>query len=73
MGGDFMDKHNVTAYTFKNHFDAVRFTNGYSKNSPSVMVEFKGIEIGLGMLTWGAQLDVEYFIIKLGSILSPTN
>ena len=50
-------------------FDIVRFRNGYSKNAPSIDVECVGIQIGLGMLTWGAELDVEYFIIQLGNVL----
>ena len=68
MGGDFMDSHNVIAYTFKK-FDTVTFTNGYAKGSPKVIVECKGITTGLGMLSWGAEVATEYFIIKLGEII----
>jgi len=50
-------------------FDAVQFTNGYAKNSPSFLIECKGIEIGTGNHEWGAEEGVEYFVIKLGEKL----
>ena len=48
-------------------FDIVRFKNGYSKTAPTIDVEFKGLEIGVGKTEWGA--TNECFIIKLGKIL----
>jgi len=48
------------------HFDFVQFTNGYSKTSPQVTMECKGIEVGTGKAEWGAVGSTEYFIIKLG-------
>ena len=47
-------------------FDFVEFTNGYSKTSPQITMECKGIEVGTGKAEWGAFGSTEYFIIKLG-------
>ncbi len=54
-------------------FDAVKLINGYSPTSPSLLIECKGIEIGLGQYHWGAPLDKKVFIIKLGNILLSPN
>lgn len=54
-------------------YDSVTFKNGYSKNAPEIVIELKGITIGLGLLSWGAKKDTEYFIIQLGKILSTKN
>jgi hypothetical protein len=48
------------------HFDFVEFTNGYSKTSPQITMECKGIEVGAGKLEWGAVEGEQYFVIKLG-------
>lgn len=55
---------------FFKKFDRVIFKNGYSRNAPSVTVELKGIAIGLGMKSWGAEPDTEYFILQLGEIIN---
>lgn len=70
MGGDFMDKHAVVSYVFK-QFDIVRMKNGYAKNCPSMDVEFKGIEVGLPIsgLSEEGWLDTYVFKIKLGDII----
>lgn len=70
MGGDFMDKHNVIAYTFK-PFTHVKFARGghFHPSIPQMLVELKGIEVGLGLPKYGAELDVEYFVLKLGNVL----
>jgi len=52
-------------------YDYVKFTNGYGKNAPTKVVEFKGIEIRTGNHEWGAEPGKEYFVIKLGNILKP--
>jgi len=52
-------------------FDVIQFKNGYSKDAPLMIVEFKGLEIGHGKHKWGA--TSESFIIKLGKILSIKN
>lgn len=51
------------------HFDAVSFRNGYSANSPKMLIECNGIFKGHGVLAWGAP-NAEVFIIKLGRILT---
>lgn len=48
-------------------FDAVRFRNGYSKNAPEVLIEFKGLLSGLGIIEWGAPPDKAVYILKLGN------
>jgi len=53
-----------------NHnFDAVCFRNGYGKDAPAVVVEFKGIFRGLGIIEWGAPYGVQVYVIKLGKII----
>lgn len=52
-------------------FDVVQFRNGYAKNAPTMVIEFKGIEIGKGKRRWGG--GKECFIIQLGKILSIKN
>lgn len=52
-----------------NKFDAVKFTNGYAKNAPSIMVECKGIEIGKAVPEWSDNWQGEVFVIKLGNII----
>lgn len=50
-------------------FDFVTFRNGYSKDAPTITLEFKGIEIREGNTEWGAELGVKYFVIKLGEMV----
>lgn len=50
-------------YIVPKHYDAVRFSFGYTKRR--MMFERKGITIGQGRSEWGAP-DHETFIIKLG-------
>lgn len=71
LGDEFMDKHKVISYTFK-QFDIVRMTAGYQKNAPTMDIEFERIEIvkpisGLCEEGW---LDTDVFGIKLGRILN---
>ena len=56
-----------------NAFKIVEFTNGYGKESPKIIIECLGIEIGKGRKEWGSEPDTDYFIIKLGKILSTSN
>ena len=48
------------------HFDLIRFTNGYSKSSRQITMEFQNILIGEGLPEWGAVEGQEYFVIKIG-------
>lgn len=50
-------------------FDLVKFTNGYRKDSPSFLIECKGIKIDFGNLFWGAKTGQKYFVISLGKIV----
>ena len=51
-------------------YDVVQFKNGYGKNAPTMTIEFDSIEIGTGKTEWGAEEGKEYFVIKLGKLLS---
>ena len=53
-------------------FDTVHFFNGayYSESLPNFKIECKGIEIKTGNPIWGAELNTDYFVIKLGKILT---
>lgn len=53
-------------------YDAVEFRNGYSKDAPTMLVECKGISVGIGNPAWGAP-EHPVFIIKLGKILEIKN
>ncbi len=46
------------------HFDAVKFTYGYTKRTMTFKVE--SITIGEGKTEWGADPGKEYFKIKIG-------
>lgn len=48
------------------HFDEIYFKNGYKKESPLIIVEWKGISTGLRVFE-GEEKEV--FIIKIGKIL----
>jgi hypothetical protein len=56
-------------YPLCDYWDAVRFTNGYSKNAPSFLIECKEVVVDYGKEYWGAIPDVQYFVIKLGKII----
>lgn len=53
-------------FNFKT-FDAVTFSYGYTKRR--MTFECKGIEFGKGKPEWGAELNKDYFVIKLGDRL----
>lgn len=54
-------------------FYAICFRHGYAKDAREILVKCKGIQIGFGMLTWGAEKDTNYFIIQLGEIIETKN
>lgn len=58
-------KHNFTA----KEFDIVRFRNGYSKDSPILNFEYKGLERRGGREEWGAEPGETYFVILLGNVI----
>jgi hypothetical protein len=51
------------------HFDAVQLTNGYSKQSPSILIECEGIEIGTAKPEWSDNWPGNVFRIKLGEVI----
>lgn len=59
-----LERYNLKKYDF------VEFRNGYSKNSPTITLEFKGFEIREGNPYWGAIPGEKYFVIKLGEIIN---
>ena len=50
-------------------YDAIKFRNGYNKDSPAVTVELKEICSGLGIVEWGAPEREPVYILRLGRIL----
>jgi len=58
-------------YFFK-HFDYIKFENGYGSKVPSMLIEFKSIEIGQGNPEWGGTKE-EVFILNLGEIIETKN
>ncbi len=53
-------------------FDAIEFTNGYSKSSRSVTKECQGIDVGIGLYVLGAP-NIPVFRIKLGKEICRRN
>ena len=50
----------------------VKFRNGYSKNSPSVVCNVE-ITTGYGKAEWGAEPGKKYFILKILSVEEISN
>lgn len=59
----------------KENYTAVRFANGghFHSTTPQILVELKEIKVGTGKKAWGANPGTEYFVIKLGEIISTKN
>jgi hypothetical protein len=59
---------------FYKEFDVVNFARGghFHPSLPQMTVECKGISRGEGKPEWGAEPGKEYFVIKLGEIIPPT-
>ena len=51
-------------------YDAILFRNGYSKDSPRLLIEYKGFYECLGNIEWGAPEWESVYILKLGNILN---
>jgi len=54
-------------------FDTITFSHGYAKNRRQFVVELKEIKIDKGRPEWGAEYNKEYFVLKLGEIISKNN
>jgi len=50
-------------------YDAIQFRNGYAKDSPKMIVEFKEVYSSLGIVEWGAPEGDPVYILRLGKIL----
>ena len=50
-------------------YDSVVFYVGYKKNRESAEFELKGIIVGQGVTSWGAESGRNYFILKLGKMV----
>ncbi len=50
-------------------YDVIKFRNGYSKDAPTMTVEFKELMSGLGIMEWGALPAQPVYILRLGDIL----
>lgn len=61
-----LDKENKEEFR---HYDYVLFKNGYASNSPTLLVELKGIRMGAGKPSWGAKLNKVYYVLELGKIV----
>lgn len=51
-------------------FNQVEFKNGYGKDAPSVILEFKGVRIGEAKPEWSDNWKGDVFIILLGAIIA---
>lgn len=60
-------------YSKVKQFDAILFRNGYSANAPSVLVEWKGLDIGPAVPEWADGMEGEFFRIHLGGIIETKN
>lgn len=61
---------------FRRDFDYIEFKNGYGRNAPTMLVEFKGIHYGVPKkLKWVDDIKEHdwYFCIELGGIISIKN
>ena len=61
-------------------FDLIEFKNGYSINAPTLLMECKGIEIGIPEMKWSGTMFCDdqgqvdsCFIIKIGDEVSRSN
>lgn len=55
------------------HYDCIRFRNGYSKDAPTMDIEFRGVRRDIGNPNWGAEIGEVYYVIRLGKILNTEN
>ena len=54
-------------------YDVVEFKNGYGKNAPICVVEYRGYDVKPGFPAWGAESGKRYKVIYLGRVLSLSN
>lgn len=51
------------------HYDVVVFQNGYSADSPRIIVKYNGVKIKKGKSKWGAEKGKIYYAIQLGRVV----
>ena len=51
-------------------FTHVEFKNGYGKDAPTILVEFKGIRIGEAKPEWSDNWQGDVFAISLGAVIA---
>lgn len=61
---------NFDNYYYGKTFDTIVFKNGYSKDAPTITIQFKGISIGKAKPEWSDNWQGEVFVIKLGKKLT---
>lgn len=64
------DDGTVNGNSFYKHFRFVKFTNGYGKNAPWMIVEFKGVEMKEIEHEHFYDGKVDVFAIQLGRIIA---
>jgi len=50
-------------------FNAIKFRNGYQKQSPWFIIELLGVQRGLGIVEWGAPEREVVYILSLGKVI----
>lgn len=70
MGGDLMNRHKVISYEIRK-FTHAHFARGghFHPSLPQMTWEIREIVVGTGREEWGAELNKDYFVIKLGKKL----
>jgi hypothetical protein len=59
----------VSAIVEFKKFDFIIFKNGYSKDSPSMKVECKGIKFDYSKAEWCDGVEDYFYVIKLGKVI----
>jgi len=54
-------------------YNAILFRNGYAKNAPEFLIEYKRLSRGVGIPEWGAPEVDPVFVIELGNITEIKN
>lgn len=51
-------------------YSTVTFSNGYAKDRPQFVIKLISITYREGVQEWGAEPSVQYYVIKLGKIIT---
>jgi len=63
----------LVPYTVYKDYETITFKNGYHKDAPTMVVEFKGINEGKAVPEWSDSWEDNVYVIKLGEIISTKN